>query len=84
MVATGPRDAIERASPQPQCVMTMAEHPTTSWQAMQDGSVFYRQQRLYTLDGKLPSLGDCVVAGCRNGGPLGACNHTLPCHHKEV
>ncbi|KAF8474481.1 vacuolar assembling/sorting protein VPS16 [Russula ochroleuca] len=48
----------------------MAEHPTASWQAMQDGSVFYRQQRLYTLDGKLPSLGDCVVAGCRNGGPL--------------
>jgi hypothetical protein len=40
---------------------------------MQDGSVFYRQQRLYTLDGKLPNIGDCVVAGCRNGGPLGAC-----------
>jgi hypothetical protein len=55
----------------------MAEHPTTSWQAMQDGSVFYRQQRLYTLDGKLPSLGDCVVAGCRNGGPLGACRYIL-------
>lgn len=52
----------------------MAEHPTTSWQAMQDGSVFYRQQRLYTLDGKLPNLGDCIVAGCRNGGPLGACS----------
>lgn len=50
----------------------MAEHPTTSWQAMQDGNVFYRQQHLYALDGKLPSLGDCVVAGCRNGGPLGA------------
>jgi hypothetical protein len=57
---------------------TMAEHPTASWQAMQDGSVFYRQQRLYTLDGKLPSLGDCVVAGCRNGGPLGAYSHILP------
>lgn len=57
--------------------LTMAEHPTTSWQAMQDGSVFYRQQRLYTLDGKLPSLGDCVVAGCRNGGPLGTCSHVL-------
>lgn len=60
----------------------MAEHPTTSWQAMQDGNVFYRQQRLYTLDGKLPSLGDCIVAGCRNGGPLGAL--ALACHHKEV
>jgi len=51
----------------------MAEHPTTSWQAMQDGNVFYRQQRLYTLDGKLPNLGDCIVAGCHNGGPLGEC-----------
>ncbi len=49
----------------------MSEHPTTSWQAMQNGNVFYRQQRLYTLDGKLPNLGDCIVAGCRNGGPLG-------------
>ncbi len=55
----------------------MAEHPTTSWQAMQDGNVFYRQQRLYTLDGKLPSLGDCIVAGCRNGGPFGRCTRTL-------
>jgi vacuolar protein sorting-associated protein 16 len=55
----------------------MAEHPTTSWQAMQDGNVFYRQQRLYTLDGKLPNLGDCIVAGCHNGGPLGEC--ALPC-----
>ena len=60
----------------------MAEHPTTSWQAMQDGNVFYRQQRLYTLDGKLPSLGDCIVAGCRNGGPLGAL--ALVSHYKEV
>jgi hypothetical protein len=63
-------------------IRTMAEHPTTSWQAMQDGNVFYRQQRLYTLDGKLPSLGDCIVAGCRNGGPFGAL--ALTCHHKEV
>jgi hypothetical protein len=55
----------------------MAEHPTTSWQAMQDGNVFYRQQRLYTLDGKLPNLGDCIVAGCHNGGPLGECTLTL-------
>lgn len=51
----------------------MAEHPTTSWQAMQDGNAFYKQQRLYTLDGKLPNLGDCIVAGCHNSGPLGEC-----------
>jgi hypothetical protein len=52
---------------------TMVEHPTASWQAMQNGNVFYRQQRCYTLDGRLPNLGDSVVAGCRNGGPLGEC-----------
>lgn len=51
----------------------MVEHPTASWQAMQRGNVFYRQQRCYTLDGRLPNLGDSVVAGCRNGGPLGEC-----------
>ena len=56
--------------------MVAVEHPTTSWQAMQDGNVFYRQQRLYTLDGKLPNLGDSIVAGCRNGGPLGECANT--------
>ena len=54
----------------------MAEHPTASWQAIQNGNVFYRQQRLYTLDGKLQNLGDSVVAGCRNGGPLGASDYT--------
>lgn len=49
----------------------MAEHPTTSWQAMQGGSVFYRKQQIYSLQGKLPDLNDYIVAGCRNGGPLG-------------
>ncbi|KAI3608149.1 vacuolar protein sorting vps16 [Moniliophthora roreri] len=48
----------------------MSEHPTASWQAMQDGSVFYRKQQLYSLSGKLPDLGDYIVAGCRYGGPL--------------
>lgn len=49
----------------------MNEHPTASWQAMQDGNVFYRRQQLYSISGKLPNLGDYIVAGCRYGGPLG-------------
>ena len=65
---------------------TMAEHPTASWQAIQNGNVFYRQQRLYTLDGKLQNLGDSVVAGCRNGGPLGTSAYTswLPALSERV
>lgn len=47
------------------------EHPTASWQAMQDGNVFYKRQQLYTIHDKLPNLDDYVVAGCRFGGPLG-------------
>jgi len=49
----------------------MSEHPTASWEAMQDGNVFYRRQQLYSIAGKLPNLGDYIVAGCRYGGPLG-------------
>lgn len=49
----------------------MAEHPTATWEAMQDGNTFYRRQQLYTVTGKLPNLGDYVVAGCKHGGPIG-------------
>ena len=50
----------------------MTEHPTLSWEAMQDGSVFYRRHQLYSIPGKLPGdLQDFIVAGCRYGGPIG-------------
>lgn len=49
----------------------MDEHPTVSWQAMQDGNVFYRRQHLYNISGKLPDLGDYIITGCRYGGPIG-------------
>ncbi|KAF8068755.1 vacuolar assembling/sorting protein VPS16 [Lyophyllum atratum] len=48
----------------------MVEHPTATWEAMQDGNVFYRRQQLYSVTGKLPKLSDYIVAGCRHGGPL--------------
>lgn len=56
----------------------MTEHPTTAWQAMQGGNVFYRRQQLYSLPGKLPDLGDYVVAGCRHGGPFGETGPIIP------
>ncbi|KAF8633488.1 hypothetical protein AX15_001412 [Amanita polypyramis BW_CC] len=48
----------------------MSEHPTSSWQAMQDGNVFYRKQQLYSISEKLPDLSDYIIAGCRYGGPI--------------
>ncbi|KAA1472557.1 vacuolar assembling/sorting protein VPS16 [Dentipellis sp. KUC8613] len=48
----------------------MTDHPTASWEAMQDSNVFYRRQQVYTIHGKLPNLSDCFVAGCRYGGPI--------------
>ena len=47
------------------------DHPVVSWHPMQDGAVFYKRQQLYTVQDKLPNLGDYVVAGCKNGGPIG-------------
>ena len=38
---------------------------------MQDGSVFYRRQQMYSVGGKFPNLADYIIAGCRFGGPLG-------------
>ena len=49
----------------------MTEHPTASWEAMPDGTVFYKRQQLYSIQGKLPNLEDYIIAGCRFGGPLG-------------
>ena len=47
---------------------------------MQDSTVFYRKQQLYSLeDGKLPNLDECIVAGCKYGGPLGMCMLQYDC-----
>ncbi|KAL6303033.1 vacuolar protein sorting-associated protein 16 [Sparassis latifolia] len=48
----------------------MTDHPTASWEAMQDGNVFYKRHQIYSISGKLPNLGDFIIAGCRYGGPL--------------
>ncbi|KAG2008272.1 vacuolar protein sorting 16 isoform 1 [Coprinopsis cinerea AmutBmut pab1-1] len=48
----------------------MASHPTASWEPIGDGNTFYRRQQLYSIPGKLPDLGDYIVAGCQYGGPL--------------
>ena len=54
--------------------MTLVDHPTASWQAMQEGNVFYRRQQCYSIPGKLPELGDYIIAGCCYGGPIGNVN----------
>jgi hypothetical protein len=54
--------------------MAIVDHPTASWQAMQEGNVFYRRQQCYSIPGKLPELADYIIAGCRYGGPIGNVN----------
>lgn len=54
--------------------MALVDHPTVSWQAMQEGKVFYRRQQCYSIPGKLPDLADYIVTGCRYGGPIGNTN----------
>lgn len=51
--------------------MDTVQHPSATWEAASNGSVFYRRQQLYMLHGKLPNLDDYLIAGCRNGGPIG-------------
>jgi hypothetical protein len=48
-----------------------ADHPTMTWEAMQEGQIFYRKEQVYSIHGKLPNLGDYIIAGCKNGGPIG-------------
>ncbi|RPD64273.1 vacuolar protein sorting-associated protein 16 [Lentinus tigrinus ALCF2SS1-7] len=55
----------------------MSDHPTLSWEPMQDGSVFYRRHQLYSSAGKLPGdLQDFIIAGCRYGGPIAVMRDT--------
>ncbi|KAG2068050.1 vacuolar assembling sorting protein VPS16 [Suillus decipiens] len=50
--------------------MDTVQHPSATWEAVSNGIVFYRRQQLYTLPGKLPSIADYLIAGCKNGGPI--------------
>ena len=50
----------------------MVDHPTSTWEAMQDGNAFYKRHQLYSIPGKLPELSNFIIAGCRYGGPIGA------------
>ncbi|KAH9941720.1 vacuolar protein sorting-associated protein 16 [Epithele typhae] len=55
----------------------MTDHPALSWEAMQDGTIFYRRHQLYTIPDKLPGdLRDFIVAGCRYGGPIAVMRDT--------
>ena len=54
--------------------MATVDHPTASWQAMQEGNVFYRRQQCYSIPQKLPELAEYIISGCRYGGPIGNVN----------
>ena len=58
--------------------MATVDHPTASWQAMQEGNVFYRRQQCYSIPQKLPDLAEYIIAGCRYGGPIGNISSQVP------
>ncbi|KAG8885848.1 hypothetical protein FRB98_001561 [Tulasnella sp. 332] len=49
--------------------MASVQHPTASWEAMQDGNLL-RKHEVYTMQWKVRNLGDYIVAGARYGGPI--------------
>ncbi|KAG8824734.1 hypothetical protein FRC17_009032 [Serendipita sp. 399] len=56
---------------------SLVDHPTTSWEALNNGAVFYSRRHLYQLQWNLSSMGGggsdlsgYIVAGARFGGPV--------------
>ncbi|KDQ19047.1 hypothetical protein BOTBODRAFT_28535 [Botryobasidium botryosum FD-172 SS1] len=56
--------------------MAMTSHPTASWDAMQDGSVFYRKVEIYSMQWQLSDLSNFIIAGARYGGPFALIRNT--------
>jgi hypothetical protein len=58
---------------------SLVEHPTTSWEAMNDGAVFYSKKHLYQMQWNLGlgggggDLAGYIVAAAKLGGPMGPC-----------
>ncbi|KAF8707479.1 Vps16, C-terminal region, partial [Rhizoctonia solani] len=50
--------------------MTSAPNPTTTWEPVQDGEVFYSTREVYQMMWQLNDLTDFIIAGARYGGPL--------------
>jgi hypothetical protein len=47
-------------------------HPTTTWEAMQDGNTFYSKQQVYLMQWQgLLDLSDYIVSMAGHGGPIG-------------
>ena len=59
---------------------SLVEHPTASWEAMNDGAVFYSKRHVYQMQWNLGSVGGgtdlsgYIVAGAKLGGPIGMCS----------
>ncbi|CAE6465863.1 unnamed protein product [Rhizoctonia solani] len=55
--------------------MANIPNPTTTWEPVQDGEVFYSTREVYQMMWQLNDLTDFIIAGARYGGPLG--RHTI-------
>jgi hypothetical protein len=56
---------------------SIAEHPTMTWEAMNNGAVFYSRKNVYQMQWNLSlagggsDLSGYIVAGAQFGGPIG-------------
>lgn len=47
-------------------------HPTTTWEAMQDGNTFYSKHQVYMMQWQgLHDLSDYIISVACHGGPIG-------------
>ncbi|KAH7345376.1 vacuolar assembling/sorting protein VPS16 [Rhizoctonia solani] len=53
-----------------QATMANIPNPTTTWEPVQDGEVFYSTREVYQMMWQLNDLTDFIIAGARYGGPL--------------
>jgi vacuolar protein sorting-associated protein 16 len=57
--------------------VSLAEHPTVTWEALNDGAVFYSKKHVYQMQWILSSAGGgsdlsgYIVAAAKFGGPVG-------------
>lgn len=60
---------------------TLVDHPTATWEPLQDGQVFYSRKNVYSMQWTVGDLSNYIVAGARFGGPVGQFNLSF---HKMI
>jgi len=68
----------DRFRPSPPTAAMSYQHPTASWEAMGDGSVFYRKHAVYEMQWQgIHDISEYILEGARHGGPIGELIRTI-------